>query len=226
MAICIPGPLVSAISGNVAGATFAQTRNGQVIRKRAIRTKKQTAATALRRARFQSFHRQWEALSDIKRLSWNTAAKQSSRTDPFGTKRTMSGFQFFMRVCLDMPLDSPTAPVDVIFMQAIEPFTSLTLDFTVGGPFNITLPVYPPGPETHARIAAYRPVSSITLNYIPAWRSLTYFFANGLAHDWHTEFVAALGDPVLDEVVYIQAKQYVWFRPISLPIWAATTIHA
>lgn len=226
MAICIPGPLVTAISGDVGGATFAQTRHGQIVRKRAVKLKKQTSATAIRRARFQSFHRQWDDLSDTKRLSWNAAAKHYSTTNTFGTKRTLSGFLLFMRVCLDMPLDSPTAPIDVPFLQAYPAFDSMTLDFTVNGPFNITLPEYLPPGDTKGKIQGYRPVSSRTLTYVDAWRSLGYFWTDDLAHDWHAPFLAVLGEPLVDEVVYIRARQYNWDRPISLPIWAPTTIHA
>lgn len=226
MAICIPGPLVTAISGDVGGATFAQTRHGQIVRKRAVKLKKHSAALSFRRARFQSFHRQWEDLTDTLRTAWNVAGKRYVVHNRFGTPRTLTGFQLWMQTAMQMRYVSFTVVTTPPYMQAYPPPASLTLDFTVGGPFNITVPDPPGMPGVWARVYAARPVNSRTLTYVHHWRAVKYFAADGAAHDWFTPFTEVLGEPVVNEVVYIRTHHYLWDRPMSLPIWSPTTIHA
>lgn len=226
MALFKPSPLLAAISGNVGGCNFAMTRHGPVIRKRANRIKRQTPAQLEARADFTRALSYWHDLAPHYKKAWRALAATYTQTNRLGTSHHLTPLQLYLKFVTHQlfsppnPYSNPPAP------SKTQPITALTLDFTAGGPANIT---FVPGVAAHpARqmIFAHRPFISSDRVTFNTYRFLGNDTSQDAARDWQTPLEAALGIPLVGERIGIRAFLFddSYFR--SPPFYAATTVHA
>jgi len=96
MALITPSPLIGAISGSIAGATFKLTRNGPLLTSRPRRTTNRSQAMHLSDSRFAALTRAWHALTTNQRRSWSFHALHLSKTNALGIPHPPSGYQTFI----------------------------------------------------------------------------------------------------------------------------------
>lgn len=141
MAIARPGPLVSALSGSIAGVTFKNTRIGCVITKRPAPQGGPSEKQLVNRANMSYLRKAWRELTDEKRNFWRLTAAQRLRPNALGTPRLLSPFQTYLELNLflmaggqsPVTLDpaSGTAPQPVLFsINWSVPVTNPVLQFT------------------------------------------------------------------------------------------------
>lgn len=224
MAIFRPGPLVGAISGNLAGQNFFQSSYGPAIRRRLARTDKRTQAQLAQRARFQSIASRWHALTDQQRDAWRAYARQLKQPNRLGLPRSLSGFQAYSAHTLFFIQKTPGPPLDIPPLDACPPFTSLTLAFAQGGPYTVD-GATAAGPVTdYVAVYGSRPVSSKPRTAFHNWRFLHVFRPATMPHDVQPEWDAILGPLRTTEVVAVTALTWAGARRRSFPFQETTTV--
>lgn len=98
MAIFRSGPLIGAISGNLGGLCFVQTKAGPVIRKRNVRTKQTSNRQTLIRTAFSTNRARWRAITDNQRTAWRQSAASILLPNRLGVRRNLSGYQLYMKI--------------------------------------------------------------------------------------------------------------------------------
>ncbi len=226
MAIITAGALAGGISGNLGSINFASTSAGFVARTRPAHTNKKTQKQLFRQARYALFVTQWRALSSNNKQSWNTQAAQVPFTNRLGQTFYLSGFQYFMTTRLDFEFDVTDA--DPFPLEPIHPSppTSMTADFTEGGPMDITL-VLPPGtPILSARLYVSRTMSV----HVPAsFRSWTYaealtYTTLTLERNWNGKILTWVGELRQGEVVGLKIQRVLPGRLLSTPLISHTVV--
>jgi hypothetical protein len=91
-----PGPLCAEIHGSIGGITFADSRNGQIVRPRCPGKSNHTEAQIQSKTNFGSAARAWSNLDSAHKLAWNRAAVSVSGVQSNTTQR-LSGFQLWMK---------------------------------------------------------------------------------------------------------------------------------
>lgn len=204
MAIAIPGPLVSAISGNLAGVNFAQTRTGHVIRKRRAPISKHSEPVVDNRAFYQSLLSTWWDYTDEERQAWRSAASLRTFPNRLGIPRLLSGFQLFMKIKILRRVLGAQTFTDPPLMFASLGLTSLTIDFTSGGALRFSCTTNEADVNWFAIAYGSRPMRSTACTHFSFWRQLGGFHAQIAPAIVTTHWNAALGHPQAGEIVAIR----------------------
>lgn len=228
MAIFTPGPLVAAISGNVAGINFVAGRPTRYVRPALGRVNKRTSPQLQRRARFLQVIRTWTEIGQAQRLEWITAAKQITSPNRLGIPRTISGFQFFVKVNLQR-VDSyaiTTSPPQTLTRGPAPTHVTITASAAAGVYVSWHQPI-PPG-SAHAYFFGARSTSSKPTAQLIAWRFLSSHLGTGgpNAHTITAEWDQILGHPVQHELIAIRIGIYSDWRLFSFYVQALGTCGA
>lgn len=98
MAIFRPGPSIGAISGNLGGACFVQSKAGPVIRQRNVRTKNTSKRHLQLRALMKQLRAAWKNLTPDQHTAWNQSASQVLFTNRLGIPTLISGYNLFIKL--------------------------------------------------------------------------------------------------------------------------------
>ena len=143
MAIFKPGPLAQQISGSCGAVTFARSNGRGVIRLRPHKLTASSPAALLARARFTKAMRAWADLSDYHRAQWLAFAPSFRLHDRLGVPYTPSPrrlFQWFASwYCTRTGTFYSSPPT----LGRYPPPSILSLAFTAGGPYNLTMTMSP-----------------------------------------------------------------------------------
>lgn len=170
MAIFRPGPLIAAISGNVGGLNFAQTRSGPIIRRKTTRTNKKTNRQLNRRARFSQVQKDWAVATDLTRDQWRAAAASIKRTNRLGLPSTLTGFQLFVMNSLTNPVsDHTNFPVPPHLTATPQP-TSVVLTASAAGQINLAWNVTDVPALIFCYIFGMRTLSTRPRTFFNTWR--------------------------------------------------------
>jgi len=201
MALIQPGPLVSAISGNIGGTNFAITRQGIIARRPSKQPNKHTVHQQMQRTRFSFLKNTWPTLSADQRKSWNAAALSTSFTNRLGLKKLISGANLFMMYNAQIG-----RPADFLALDAPTPIRTtstnyLTHDFEDDPPrYRIFL--NPTSTFVGQRIFfAARSMTSNPRTSFRNWRFIRSSSALGREYVLTTQIVATLGTLLLGEYV-------------------------
>jgi hypothetical protein len=87
----------------------------------------------------------WDAFTDEKRGAWNQYARTRTVTDRFGRKRHRSGQATFVEYVMRLdPFNRVIVWEDVPVPGDVTiPYVTVSVAFSVGGPYNVTVDVYP-----------------------------------------------------------------------------------
>lgn len=133
MAIFSPGPTVGAISGNVGGTNFANSRNGSIIRQRRAGGQTPQANQLAAQVNLAAQVDRWRELDDLDRQAWIQYARTTPIPNRLGIERYLTGYQTFMHFNLYTEIDVPpagtldTTAVNVSF-DTLSGFLGITFD--------------------------------------------------------------------------------------------------
>jgi hypothetical protein len=89
-------------SGSFGGVTSSRNRYGQYVRTRAIPVQPNTPAQGTQRALMSASAATWRTLTDTQRAGWSDLAQSINRTDSLGQSHTMTGFDCFCSVNMNL----------------------------------------------------------------------------------------------------------------------------
>ena len=92
------GAIVVDGRGKLGGHVFTKTRSGATMRTKVTPVNPQSAAQASARSRLGGNSQFWAQLSEEQRLSWNSLASETSKTNVFGDQYFPSGKNLFTSV--------------------------------------------------------------------------------------------------------------------------------
>jgi len=127
------GQIVSEARGSVAGWVFSRNTYGAYARQKVSPVNPSSVAQQGVRNFLAATSQGWRALAANLRLQWNTQAEQFARTNVFGDQESLTGFNLFMKLNLNLltigqtPITVPPALADVTSL------TSLSAAISVGG---------------------------------------------------------------------------------------------
>ncbi len=89
------GAMITAITGSIGGFTFHANRSGNIVRARGGSLKNSTTKQTAAHQSLIKFQQLWEQLSAANKTLWNDYADLWTKTDRFGTVKTLSGLNWF-----------------------------------------------------------------------------------------------------------------------------------
>lgn len=110
--------------GKVGGTVAARNKGGAYVRNFVVPTNPQTTAQMFVRAAFSFIAQAWRGLTSDARRAWNGATERFPKTDIFGDRQILSGFNLFMSLnatlrTLGLPLITvPPEPASVFGFTA------------------------------------------------------------------------------------------------------------
>lgn len=199
MAIVKLGPILSDISGSIAGVTFSRNRGTTVLGRRQRKRANKSDAQRVQKIRYAKRHNEWINLSDDSRLQWQQLAAQFVVKNRLGLPRTLSAYQLYMKLALqhrpDFGGDNPFPPP---LLTAPTPF-NLIPSITSGGAKQLTISY--PNNSWNAWIWGSRPVTTSPRNTFTTWTYLGVTTVIGTSNTptVTTAWNALLGDPAVGE---------------------------
>ncbi len=164
MAIVTTGPIVGAISGQVGGQLFKQTRYGTVLCNSPVTTDRKTQSQITQRANYITIKKKWtETLTADHRAAWRACAANITFPNRLGIKRNLSGFQFFMKHNFPFGSLYPVALIPPLFPR-IEAPTDLTIDFSESGNLFVDFNFTSPTMTSYIIFYGQRPITNKTLS--------------------------------------------------------------
>lgn len=234
MALYRVGPLIGAISGNVAGVNFANSAKRAIVRPAKRRTADQATAILASRARLQYIVGQWTLLTAIQKAAWSTLAATLRWPDRLGQARQPSGREFFLSHNLELlqagqAIDTTSIPTPVATNMDLLGSIIFTAFNDVSFACGSLLEPDPMGISFYVQ-TFFRPVPQ----YIPAalttpvgglpnrwrfvkWASLSSF---GVVQLW-PEYEAVIGRPSTGQVVAFQLR---YVAPGRFARWVRTYV--
>lgn len=138
MAIFKPSPLVGAIAGPVGGCTFVSTGKGNVLKASASTCRAFSRLQLERQAHMAWARTQWAGLTVAQKAAWTTAAALVAVTNRLGDKRTMSGYEAFVKAHT-VRIGSYATLYSVPFARLVGPMVSVSAAaFSAAGTYNLT----------------------------------------------------------------------------------------
>ena len=117
------GALVTALSGSIGGWTFHRNRSGNIVRSRGAALRNSTTKQTLAHQSHIKFLQLFQALTQVNKDLWNDFADTFTKTDKFGTVKTLTGQNWFESIGFNRELvgesilDSPPAHILPVAMQ-------------------------------------------------------------------------------------------------------------
>lgn len=137
------GGLITDIKGSVAGWTFHANSSGLIVRSRSGTGKSGTPKQFLARQTPNEYASLWQALTLTEQASWNTFAAAHTRTTPFGTTKTITGYNWFQSINWNLLsvgssfiTSAPSYTAAVAVTSYTLSFTATTITLTFGSSYN------------------------------------------------------------------------------------------
>jgi hypothetical protein len=223
MALTNPGPLSSAVSGNIGGLCFSTSKTGAHVRSALKRCNQQTPAQLSHRAKLSHAYAAWVALTATQRLAWSRAAEQYPVTNRLHLTRSLSPWSLFTALFIAAGSDFLGSFEDPpVMMAAPQPYNLLlTPDLTDG--FDLSWDPSTSSASYQATAFAARSFSTVRLAQPKVW---TYIGSLTPATDpWDIQSLvaAALGAPQAGELLWVKLRLWQLDRlPSELSVVAAT----
>lgn len=224
MAIITPGPIIGAISGELAGTVFAYTNAGIVAKRTPVKTRSHSEESLRVQAALATIHAYWTSLSDSQHQAWNTAAALASSPNRLGTQRYMSGYNLFCTNNLNRMLSGETT-------KAIPP-ASLTREqpsavwaHALSNGVICTTTVAPNGQDQVLQHVSYinRMIPQGATHFDPRGKRLGQSAANFPTIPWTTDATALAISPLAGEKLALGHAYTSQFEVPGKPLWAHCT---
>lgn len=207
MAIARTSSIIGALSGNLGGVVFANTRQGFLVKHRPVKINRRTTAQLVERSRHQRITTCWKTLTTAEYLEWRILAEQVNRTNRLGITSKMSPFTLFIaqnRVEAYLGISLIRTPYA---LTAAEPCFVEAIVFTAGGSYNITLSFADPYAHRNVYLYGFRPMRTSPTRGVRSWKFLGRAFFEGMT----PLSITAWWDPKLgplsaDEFVHVKLR--------------------
>lgn len=137
MAIARASHLIGAISGNLGAVTFAQSRQGLLVKHRPLKTKTSTETRQSNQALFRHAQHLWTELTITQRVEWIIFAISRRQTNRLGVHSSPTPYNVFMSFNITHlflgGLGFPSPPQWTPPTETWRP----VLTFTQGGPYTV-----------------------------------------------------------------------------------------
>lgn len=225
MAIILPGPAVSSISGSIGGITFQRSRSGLIARTKNRVRKTATPTQLERRMAVQRAKDAWNSLTVAERAAWTTALTAIQQpTNAFGTQRNWTAKQFMMHLCSYPPVvNFPkfTAPT---FLYVVFPITSLSATLSFAGTYTLNFNGVSTSFVGRGILLAHRYFRADPPFTYRTWKQISVrrWFDNA-PYDFKTDFLARWGEPQIGETIALRYQPL--YQGSSLPdkVWTFST---
>lgn len=205
MAIARAAHIVGAISGNLGGSIFANTRQGLLVKHRPLKTNQHTTDQQKERSRHQLLIAIWKSLTDSEYLEWQAMASQITTTNRLGVHTTITPLSLFFRqnrVQAYLGIAIPRTPYRLTRGQ---PCFVDDIEFTTGGAYNVTLSFDPPSDHHYVWVYGFRPFCTSPTRGVRSWKFLgRVFFEGQYAHSIAAWWTAKLGALSAGEFVHLK----------------------
>lgn len=94
--------LVSDVKGTIGGNVFQSNKNGAFVRTKSIPVNRNTQLQQYQRLNMAVYSKKWSQLTELDRAEWIAAAPQFPYTNRLGETKVYSGFQYFMKINLNL----------------------------------------------------------------------------------------------------------------------------
>lgn len=232
MAIARTSSLVGAISGSVDSITFANTRQGLLIKHRPRKVNQRTYHQTISRAAFSLCVRDWNDLIPVVRAQWTVLAQNTPITNRLGQTSHPSPWQLWIAKNLHAAfwVGRTYATPQIVTVPYF--IGEITVAFTEGGPFNITFDDCEPAvgyfvatcARTFGGYSTFTPANRKDIYIVqdsPPYLPVRTFFARGNPSDIHDAFVACLGEPVAGEFIHVSVHQLTY-----VGMWPSNSVAA
>lgn len=224
MAIARTGTIVGAISGNLGGHTYANTKQGLVIKPRPLKITKQSPTLSRNRAIFKTVLALWAALTTQQRLEWRVFAQTQTRTNRLGVTSIPSAHNVFMTFNYTRLFHYGVAFTSPPAWTAPTILLAPTLTFTQGGPYTVTATVFELPLGTSVLVHGCRPMRNYPTHSFRTWsyigRSQTEEF------DIQTWWDQVLGPLVAGEFVTLRLYTAHFLAFVNLQSQLSTEVQA
>lgn len=225
MALVRLGPVVQAISGTIGGTTFVRRGPRTIARRRQGFRHKTSAPVLERQSRMVTIRHRWGILTTLQRDAWATYGRTILRRNRLGTLTALTAYQAYMQYHLAQivwPLTWLAEPPPLARPKSPE---SLTLAFTCGGPYTVT--VTPAGWLTSdylqiflARSHAFGPLR--VLHYYRYIKGLSLYAVQ--TTNLYTDTVPILGELLSGEHIHCRVRVYRYGGGPGPPTTATATV--
>lgn len=225
MAIAKTGPFIGALSGNLAGANFANSRFGLTIRKQKPPPGPPTNAQLTFTRAFQLARSWWPLLTEEQRAAWRSFAANTLFRNRLGTQRNLTGQQLFIKhnfqsAILDFAWrPDPPTPWPFVWPTDFIPTVTAGVSAIIG-----PTPAHLLGGDPFI-VAAARPLTTHPVNNFQRWAVIGFFItpAGGLI-DCLPEIEARFGTLQSGERIGLRLR----YIDIAMPVFGwlqhATTV--
>lgn len=175
MAIAKTGPIVGALSGNLAGANFANSRFGLTLRQLKPPPAPPTSNQRLITRAYQLARSWWPGLTEDQRTAWRSFASNTLLRNRLGTQRNLTGQQLFIRYNFQSavfniaPLTDPPAPWPFDWPTDFIPTVTAGVSAIIA-----PTPAHLPGGDPFL-VAAARPITTHPVNHFQRWSVIGFF---------------------------------------------------
>jgi photosystem II stability/assembly factor-like uncharacterized protein len=98
------GAMITELNGSIGGFTFQQNASGKISRTRVSRISANTPRQAYPKNTFRYVVGLWNGLTSTQKGAWNTFAAANSFTDYWGRTKTLTGYNWFMALNVNLRL--------------------------------------------------------------------------------------------------------------------------
>lgn len=169
MAIAKTGAVLGALSGNLSGANFANSRFGLTVRKPRPPPGPPTETQLIIQAAHRLSRSRWPALTETQRDAWRSFATNRTYRNRLGSQRNLTGQQLFIKYDFQSAIAGlPSRPLP----PPPSPFTWPS-DFILTATAGVSIligptPAFLPGGDTFI-VAGSRPITTHPINHFARW---------------------------------------------------------
>jgi len=175
MAIAKTGSIVGALSGNLGGANFANSRFGLTVRKQKPQPAPPTSSQRVITRAYQLARSWWPALTEDQRTAWRTFASNTLLRNRLGTQRNLTGQQLFIRYNFQAAIFGTAIITDPPAPWPFDWPTGFVATVTAGVSAIIApTPAHIPGGDPFI-VAAARPLTTHPVNHFARWAVIGFF---------------------------------------------------
>jgi len=175
MAIAKTGSIVGALSGNLGGANFTNSRFGLTVRKQKPPPAPPTSSQLVITHAYQLARSWWPELTEDQRAAWRSFAANTLFRNRLGTQRNLTGQQLFIKhnfqsAILDVPWrPDPPTPWPFVWPSDFIPTVTAGVSAIIA-----PTPAYLPGGKPFV-VAAARPLTTHAVNHFQRWAVIGFF---------------------------------------------------
>jgi len=219
MALVVLGPLVQGLSGQLGGTVFHGGKKANVISRAPCRVAACSKVQADRRAAFQRVAKWWRIMDVDVKVAWERYAAAHPQPNALSVLRNIGGFQMFVQWGLSTDPNGYVAPSFSYPPSgpACQAPVVESVDFHVGGPYNLTVENAPPAgawiymfcTRWIGKMGRSGPGGSKYMGPPPAYQGV---------HDWYGLFAAKYFELAAGEKVRLH---FYWCVPLG---WASSRV--